>query len=348
GVVRDADSATTTGELGRDCITDAECGEGLICVTRDDVDTLGGAPPKGLCTAACPCEDGADGTICSDDPCLEFSANAYCIPFTAGDTGYCLEGCAFDQGLTPKCHDRIESVCTGVAFQELDTDCTDNLDCGANEACLSGVCNAVLTVCLPNCGSDADCDDGLFCDPLTGLCMEDPPTGKGVNEACDPAADPDECASGYCSVTYMHEDEGTCSGFCNLGHPFSCGYTGEGKADAACLFGTVLSGEASEVGDLGVCGQLCDCDDECTATGEVCRPFGDPVFEELWQRVGYCVPIVEGGTFTADDAIGPCGAGGGGNTGGAGGMPSGQSGAAGAPVDMGGAGGAPAAGAGGN
>ncbi|HVJ20753.1 MAG TPA: hypothetical protein VM686_35330, partial [Polyangiaceae bacterium] len=112
GVVRDADSAATTGDLGAACITDAECGDGMICITRDNVDTLGGAPPSGLCTAACPCEETADGLICSDDVCLEHSANAYCVPFTTGDTGYCLEGCAMDQGLTPKCHDRIEFVCT--------------------------------------------------------------------------------------------------------------------------------------------------------------------------------------------------------------------------------------------
>jgi hypothetical protein len=243
-----------------------------------------------------------------------------------------------DAGLNPKCHNRIDMVCSGIQFEPLATACLDNIDCGVNEACVSGECNLVLTVCLPSCGSDADCDAGLFCDYRTGLCGEAPPTGKGFNEPCDPNAVVDECTSGYCSASYEVPTTGTCSGFCNLGNPFSCGYEGDGKADAACLFSTVLSGNQSEVGDLGSCGQLCDCDDECSAAGEVCRPFNDPTFEELWQRLGYCVPIIPGGTFTADDALGACvGSGGAGGAGGASSEPPGGAGG----VSAGGAGGAP-------
>ncbi|HVJ18698.1 MAG TPA: hypothetical protein VM686_24925, partial [Polyangiaceae bacterium] len=219
-----------TADLGRDCITDAECGQGLICVARDDVATLGGAPPGGLCTAAC----------ATDNDCLTISANGWCIPFTSDASGgYCLEGCAMDAGLNPKCHNRIDMVCSGIQFEPLATACLDNIDCGVNEACVSGECNLVLTVCLPSCGSDADCDAGLFCDYRTGLCGEAPPTGKGFNEPCDPNAVVDECTSGYCSASYEVPTTGTCSGFCNLGNPFSCGYEGDGKADAACLFSTV-------------------------------------------------------------------------------------------------------------
>ncbi len=324
------DAPVTTGELGRDCITDAECGEGLICIARDDVDTLGGAPPGGLCTLACD----------SDDICLEHSSNAWCAGFDNG--AYCLEGCLIDAGLAEKCHGRIDFVCSGVDFAPIGPTCVDNTDCTEPETvCLSGECNAVLTLCLPSCGSDADCASGLFCDFMTGLCNEAAPEGKDFNEACNPAstADPPECAGGICFETYDNPEVGTCSGLCNLGNPFSCGYTGDGPADSACLFGTILSGDQAEIGDLGYCGQLCDCNDDCSAQGEVCRPFNEPVLEELWIRLGYCVPIIDGGTFTADQAIGPC-EGGAPGVGGAGGTPA-QGGSSGeAPTPGGGAGGA--------
>jgi hypothetical protein len=288
--------AVTSENVGRACATDAECGAGLTCIQRTDTLTLGGGPPKGLCSIACS----------THDTCLEFSSDAWCVEYDNG--GYCLEGCLIDQEPAVKCHDRLEFVCNVLDFAPLGTGCSDLDPCGSNEVCLSGECNLALTVCMPSCGSNEDCPAGLFCDYISGLCVESEPGGKGFNEACDPsaAADPNECVGGICSETYDAPSEGTCSGFCNMGNPFSCGYTGEGKAGAACLYGSIIGGEISETGDLGICGQLCDCDDECTATGEVCRPFESAPLEELWQRLGYCVPIVDGSDFTAGDAIGPC------------------------------------------
>ncbi len=316
----EAGSPAMNGSLGASCIIDAQCGAGLICVESSDVATLGGAPAGGICTAACN----------SDDTCLLLAADAWCSAFEGGN--YCLEGCLMDAGLNVKCHDRVDMVCSGVDFAPLGTVCVDNGDCDPNTACLSGECNAVLTLCLPSCGSDAGCSPGLFCDYTSGLCQQSAPTGKDFNAACDPNGAADECAGGICFETYDVPSEGTCSGLCNLGNPYSCGYDGQGQADSACLFGTILSGNQTENGDLGYCGQLCDCDDECSATGELCRPFDEPVLEELWLRAGYCVPIIEGGTFTAADAIGAC-AGGAGGASGEGGAPS--------VPPAGGAGGAP-------
>jgi len=335
GVIRDGDSAVPTGEIGRACVTDAECGDGLTCVPRDDVDTLGGAPPNGLCTVACE----------NDDVCLEYSQNAWCVGFDNGN--YCLEGCEVDSGLGVKCHDRADFLCTPVDSAALGVSCTTDAQCDPGTVCLSGECTALLMICLPRCGSNEDCASGLFCDPLLGMCVEDEPTGKGYNEVCDPAGDPAECASGICFEDYDDPSTGTCSGRCNFGNPYACGYTGEGKADTACLFASVVGGQQEEAGDLGYCGQLCDCDDECTATGEVCRPIENATLEEFWQRVGYCVPIVEGGDFTADDSLGPC-AGGAPNAGGAGGAPStgGAPPQGGSPAESG-AGGAPAGAGGG-
>jgi hypothetical protein len=328
GIREDTGTGATSGNIGRACATDAECGEGMLCISRTDTETLGGAPPKGLCTVACS----------THDTCLEFSSDAWCVEYDNG--GYCLEGCLMDQEPAVKCHDRLDFVCHVLDFAPLGTGCSDLDPCGTNEVCLSGECNLALTVCTPGCGSNEDCPSDLFCDYISGLCVETEPEGKDFNELCDPSttADPNECVGGICSETYDDETEGTCSGFCNIGNPFSCGYTGEGKADAACLYGSILGGEISETGDLGICGQLCDCDDECTATGEVCRPFDSTPIEELWQRLGYCVPIVDGSDFTADESLGACEGGGGApGAGGAGGTPA-EAGASGTPA--GGAGGA--------
>jgi hypothetical protein len=222
-------------------------------------------------------------------------------------------------GFEDKCHGRLDFVCDVLNTLPDGSSCETGDDCSTERVCLSGECNAALTVCLPACGSDADCSGGLYCNYSSGLCVEDQPTGKDFNEPCDPEADNgDDCIGGFCFSSYDDETQGTCGGLCNLGNLVVCGYDGEGPADSACV-GTIFSGTVGERGDLGLCTQLCDCSDDCTAFGEVCRAWETQpdVALELYQRAGYCTPVVEGSGFTADDAIACDGSGGAG----AGGMP---------------------------
>ena len=310
-------STGTPGIVGAACTATADCAAGLECLTPSSTE-LGGSPAGGLCTLPCT----------GDVDCTTVDPNAWCVGF--GDAAYCLEGCLFDNGGPAKCHDRLDFLCTGVDSLATDVACTSTSQCGLNEVCLSSICTVVLTVCLPACGSDADCADGQFCNYGSGLCQAAAPTGLGFNEACSPAADPDECG-GFCRTSYDDTTVGSCSGACNLANPRACGYTGEGPANAACLFPSSLAGADIEIGDVGSCSQVCDCNSDCTVPGEYCQPWDPTVAadqKELFQRDGMCFPIIpaaEGGTFTVADSL-DCGTGAGGASsmppaGGAGGAP---------------------------
>ncbi|HEV8246850.1 MAG TPA: hypothetical protein VGP93_13825, partial [Polyangiaceae bacterium] len=106
-------------------------------------------------------------------------------------------------------------------------------------------------------------------------------------------------------------DSGACSAFCNLGSVYGCGFDGTGQADAACLFATVIAPDPG-AGDVGLCGQLCDCNSDCGTPGDYCAPLGVPDLETLWQRAGYCRPPAA--DFSAQDSL-DCGAGVGGGSG---------------------------------
>jgi hypothetical protein len=71
-----------------------------------------------------------------------------------------------------------------------------------------------------------------------------------------------------------------------------CGWSGEGSADAACLFGTLLSpaGDAG-AGDVGLCGALCDCNDDCNAVSDRCLDETGGDVLSLFGRNGYCRPL---------------------------------------------------------
>ncbi len=323
GVVRD--SGTTDDRLGRACATDAECGDtGLICVKADDPALGGGAPPRGLCTTPCT----------TDDICLEYAPDAYCVPFGARNSdAYCLEACTTGAGLDTagKCHAREEFACSIIGLIPQTDTCTTYADCATGELCNEGVCGTIVTACLPMCGGDYDCADGFFCDFSSGLCVSEDPTGKDLNALCDAEATVDEC-NGFCSESADDPTVGTCTAFCNIGSVYGCGFSGEGQADAACLFSSIIAPDPG-AGDVGLCGQLCDCNSDCLAPGDFCAPIDYPDLEQIWQRTGYCRSI--GSDFTEADSL-DCGSTGTGGAGGSGGEP----GTGGAPSGTAGAGGA--------
>ena len=64
--------------------------------------------------------------------------------------------------------------------------------------------------------------------------------------------------------------------------------------DAACLFLTRLSPDLG-VGDLGLCGALCDCNDDCAASDHRCMDETGEVMT-IFGRAGYCRPLQTGET----------------------------------------------------
>lgn len=263
------------GRLGRRCVSDAACGDGMVCVTSDSTLIGGQGPAKGICTADC---SGFGNT------CANFGPDAVCIRFDGG-AAFCMEGCSFGpRALTTfessKCHGRPEMACSPFT------------DGSAN----------VIPTCLPRCNSDADCE-GLFCDPTTGLCDTEPSTGAPVGTPCDTSG-PNTCR-GTCNrffIGTMGDTTSMCGEQCTTGAgnvgEASCGWAGPGSgvADAFCLFsfGLITSQGGPGYGDLGACAPLCDCNDDCANKDLVCRPIEDTEFTNATGRLGVCAsPAVE-------------------------------------------------------
>ena len=296
-------------QLGIECEGDADCPTGLICLTSGSSALSEGGPAHGFCSF--PCGDDGASAADADAECQRYDANSLCHFFDA-DTAYCVQRCTF--GMTAsrasKCQGRDDVVCDLVLHPTPSlTECTSDEDCDIGDRCFlveegseTGICFDLPQVCLPRCNSDRDCPVGRFCDPGSGECVDDEPTGKPFNEPCDPDAEVDECA-GFCSSA-----DGVCLEFCVLGTYPACRSTSNTEGTAACLF--VLSESASS-GDVGICGQLCDCSDECPASFS-CVQFADSdgTFE-VSGRPGYC-----GQADRDTPVLTDCGAGGTGGTGG--------------------------------
>ena len=157
----------------------------------------------------------------------------------------------------------------------------------------TSLCGDVVTACLPTCRGDFDCVSGEYCDYLGGACVPGERTGLDLGEACDAEATTDACG-GFCSAVDA-EGGGVCSGFCTFHPDFTgWGWDGTGAAEAACLFGTRLSPpDDLAAGDVGICGSLCDCNDDCKASAERCMEDPDGVIPELFGRPGYCRPLAD-------------------------------------------------------
>jgi hypothetical protein len=268
--------------IGAECEADVDCGTGLICITPDSTIFGSGGPAGGLCSRVCEVAEDCGTT-------------AYCVPFEEdATTGYCIEACQTGSAGEPKCHERSNVACGLLGLIPTTTACTSREDCGSGQLCdaEAGTCGDIVPGCVPTCGGDFDCGSGQYCSFATGLCTDGSASGSDIGELCDPAAATDPC-SGFCSATNEAGTEGICSALCTLSPSLAgCGWSGEGSADAACLFGTVLSPEGDAgVGDVGLCGALCDCNDDCNAENDRCldQTGGDVL--SLFGRNGYCRPL---------------------------------------------------------
>ncbi len=303
-----ANSTSTGSNLGRACVTDTDCADAkLTCLTNDGLN--GDGPAKGICTASC--------TSTSD--CLDVADNSYCVPFTANNDMYCVEACTEGTNGVPKCHEREEVACSLVGLIPTGVACTSTSDCGSNELCDSQTsqCGTWVTGCLPTCGGDYDCGQGQACDFSTGFCVAKKPTGLALGSDCTPppANGTDPC-DGFC-LAGQDPTKGTCSALCTLNPNLTgCGWDGQGAADNACLFATILSGSDAASGDVGLCGSLCDCNAQCTLKNEYCVDESMGNVMSIWGRNGYCRPLQMGETVA--DTFSKCPAGEG--TGGTGGI----------------------------
>lgn len=257
-------AAHGAGKLGADCSTAADCVAGLLCIAPTDLVLADGAPPHGLCTAACT----------DSEACDALSTGALCVPYGETDAGYCMQGCAF--GNPPlgqlKCQGRTDQACLPAFLIDTNDPCAGPDDCFAGEIC-NGTCQAVLAACIPTCTGDLDCADGLFCSQqfLNGTCVATQPTGKPLGAPCTvPAANqPEECV-GFCQADSAESDQGHCSASCGLTSP--CGWSAETqKFGGACLYASSLTAANGGAGDFGFCTPSCNCAADCDTDGIACE-----------------------------------------------------------------------------
>lgn len=277
-----ADGAPSAdGKLGSRCSSDDACAAGLFCLRSDSEALFGGGPAGGLCTLSC---------LENKAACTATSTKATCVQFGATQA-ICLEGCAFGEpgGSVGKCHARSDFACANVidASEPADGLCDDDLDCGAGHRCADGTCFASAQACLPQCGSNEDCSAGRHCDAGSayggpgGLCRDAAPTGLSTGAVCQVAG---ETCRGACLP--VGTDTGVCGDGCVFGADESCGWMGQGAADAACL---QLMYAGQDRGDAALCTPLCDCDADCSPS-TVCFAFpDDSTFGTRYGRVGLCV-----------------------------------------------------------
>jgi len=282
--------ATGSGALGASCASDGDCASGLTCVTETSGALDVGSPAGGLCTLACT----------ADAECTALAAGAYCVAFDEAQTiTYCLEGCTTGMAGEPKCNGRTDVACGLLGLLLGTTACTTSDDCAMTELCATGeampVCGEIVTGCVPNCGGDFDCAAGDFCDFSTGLCVPNAPPGDPIGTPCDPDATTNPC-NGFCSATDETATEGVCSAFCTMDPGLlGCGWDGMAVPDAACLFLTRLSPDLGR-GDLGLCGALCDCNDDCEASTQRCVDETGGEIMTIFGRAGYCRVLQTGET----------------------------------------------------
>lgn len=250
----------------------------------------------------------------TDTECRAREAGAYCVGF-ASDESYCVQGCLLGSANTPKCRERAELACSAIGLIPTSTSCVTANDCRTNQLCDAGTnrCSDVVTGCVPLCGADSQCPGGQYCDFATGWCVSSKPQGLPPGSLCVPPGssdDPDPC-NGFCRPG-ADQTQGECSALCSFNADFTgCGWDGTGSAGMACLFATALSGSDIAPGDLGICGALCDCNGDCRLSGTFCVDETGGSIKDIWDRNGYCRPLLEG--ETEDDTFDACPGGAGGS-----------------------------------
>jgi hypothetical protein len=262
-------SASTT-PIGQACLKDTDCSlPGLVCLLPTGSEFAGGGVSNGVCSLDCS-KDITAVSASAPSTCFMVDQTATCLQ-VSNTQAFCVESC------TPGAVPSTETKCHG----RRDMACADPNDTGRG-------------YCKPTCRGDYDCkgrSDSALCDLADGTCVDkiDPTRKLAAGSKCDPNAADDIC-EGTC-VGILEGDAsstavGFCSGLCKLGEA-GCGVdiTSTDPADAYCLFGTTA---ASDLGDIGFCAQLCDCNDDCRNPDFICSTVSGLSMQI--GRIGACGP----------------------------------------------------------
>lgn len=226
----------TASDVGKRCQLDDDCATGLRCLTTDTDEWLGGGAPNGYCSQDC----FEDPTVCGAGLCLQTSDSA----------AYCVEQCELGFPDPSKCHGREDLSCTPLRAAD----------------------GSFLAYCSPTCRNDADCD-GRKCDLGWGNCIDELPEGAPIGAQCEQDSD---CQTSFCYPTELADgsQHAVCSGACTLGATAGCGLAqsiAEEPGQPVCL--PPISGLSA--GDLGLCQQSCNCNEQCLHPNAVCLIFPD-------------------------------------------------------------------------
>ncbi len=286
-------SATSSGEAGSSviglaCTEDADCsgsdGEGRCSKWSDDEPFLSsfywggvvvGGPGNGYCTKDCAAdEDCPADSSCRSDICV--LGCEYGTP----------EGGPYDPLSPDKCHGRDDLICIPI--------------------------QGGAALCIPMCGSDADCGSGRGCDHRAGVCVDVPRAGMAFGTGpCEEddegtAEDEDPCR-GFCLPFEAEQNQAVhlCSALCSWGGDIETTHNCGGPAQGLCAYqGQVQIGDTtvlSQLGDAAFCTGSCNNHGACNyAEGFFCFDLG----QLGTLGVGYCFGAVPCPGGSAD-----CGAG---------------------------------------
>jgi hypothetical protein len=256
------DAASVQFEIGNACSNDSDCASEAFCLTSESTAFFGGGAPDGICVADCS-EDA--------NTCAQF-VNAVCISVAreseqtddqSDPPALCFEECIIG---TRSTSDGVCHELPGVACDLLEED---------EEEEGQGFCR-------PFCTTNADCGE-RFCSLKHAVCVEDE---VSTNENFGLGCDVDD-TSGFCDglCLSLTDDYAVCSHRCIFGEPGDCFGDDNDIPVGGCLF----TSEGGEIGDIGYCSQLCDCDQQCLAPEAICDLFEDKNLEKAFGRLGVCV-----------------------------------------------------------
>jgi len=222
----------------------------------------------------------------SDDACPEEAP--ICLVDPGFRDGYCTQFCVDASVICPD-----GSQCTPISFMTkvclAECDDTAAPPCRPGYGCGEGA--PVAPVCAPGCDVDADCPDGLRCNPDDGGLGEGECYDAGA-ELGDPCIEPEQCnIDSWC---IRERDRGYPGGTCTI---FRCNEVEDTgcPGDAHCVFDFYRD---------PICLTRCVADTDCRA-GYACLP--DPTYPDRMRCTPSCddAACLEPGA-TCDAMTGRC------------------------------------------
>jgi hypothetical protein len=263
---------TCTASTWQACVCNAESAtDGSSASTR-----LGGA-----CVSSAQCPEGA---VCLDPASSSWFGGA-------PPAGICAADCSVDASL---CDNYEASVCitagSGNSFCmpscSVSAIPSDSSSCSAVPHSACDVLPGQETgFCRPFCMLDGDCASGL-CDRRYGNCVSETPAASvSFGQRCSPDA---LTCNGVC--LQLSPGNYVCSNRCVFGSTSECAGTTSTDRLGACAY---ASSSAAAKGSLGYCAALCDCNDDCAASGFVCEAFSSQATAKTLTHQGMCFPSVD-------------------------------------------------------